>query len=424
MFAKADRLPVRVVVIAPPDGQDQPWITGLESHAGVDVLARVGVLKHGIEVIEQLQPQLVIIDRTVKEIEEALHAVAMVASRALCIAMLPQQDMPSVRRLVAGGARDILIKPIGAKEVIASLQQVMQLEEARRERSGLPSLLVDHTGTKTGKVIALMGAKGGVGTTTVATNLAVALRQLTGKRVALADFSLQFGDVAVLLNVWSKHTVHDLAVHYQTLDETLLERVLMPHSSGVKVLQAPSDLRMAGEIGPKQIAAMVKLLRSHFDYVVMDCWSFVDEITETLLGNADQVLLVTTPDVPALKNTKQALDYFTGHGVQRDQMALVLNRFPSIKGIKLSDIQEHLRHPIQANLPSDGPTLAYAANEGIPVVQSHPQSWVAQSLLKLAAWVAGDAVKTLTEAPDGVHGSPTNAAQQPKRRFRLLKSSS
>lgn len=416
---------VRVVVVAPADGLDQEWISLLRSEPSVDLLACVGVLNRGIEAVAQLQPNVLIIDRSIEEMEETLNSMYAVAPQTLCFAVIPQQDMSTVRRLVAAGARDILIKPFQHQDLLTSLRQGVQMEETRRQRSGLPSLLTQRQHAQVGKVIVVMGAKGGVGTTTVATNLAVALKLVHGKEVALADFSLQFGDVAALLNLWSKHTLHDLAVHYQALDDRLLERVMMTHSSGVKVLQAPSEPELAADMSGEQVQAIIEMLRSRFAYVVVDCWSFLDEITETLMATADQVLLVTTPEVPALKNTKQALEYFTRHGMQRENVRLVLNRFPSVKGVTLQDIQQHLKHPIQANLPSDGPAVTYAANKGVPVVMSHPQSWVAQSFLRLAAWLAGDKVETITHEPSSkqlpvIGSSPSG----PLRRFGLLKSGS
>lgn len=427
MAAKGgDAAPIQVVVIAPADGLQQDWLAGLQSEPGIDVLATTDVLKRGVEAVEQLQPAVVVIDRAVEDIETTLHAIYPVAPLALCIGLLPGQDMAAVRRLVGAGARDVLAKPIQPGELIASLRQVVQLEATRRERVGLPTVVAERPVTQAGKVIVVMGPKGGAGGTTVATNLAVALKQVSGKDVAVADFDLQFGDVAALLNVWSKHTLHDLAIHYQNLDDSLLDRVMVAHTSGVKVLQAPSDPEQAGEVQGAQAAAIVRLLRSRFAYVVVDCWSFLDEITETLMGAADQILLVTTPEVPALKNTKRALQYFKDHGLRNANIAVVVNRFPSVKGVTLKEIEEHLGYPVQANLPSDGPVMTRAANTGTPVVGSHPRSWVGQSFLKLAAWVAGDKkVNTISLAAQMESGAEASAAPQPaRRRFSLRRSKS
>jgi pilus assembly protein CpaE len=426
MAAQSKGSAVRAVVIAPAEGMDQDWITALQAESGIEVLATVGVLTRGVEAVREHQPNVVVIDRPVEQIEETIQSIYASSPQTMCVAVLEQQDMAAVRRLVAAGARDILAKPLHPRDVVASLRQVVQMEEGRRQRAGLPALLAPQRKMTAGKVIVVMGPKGGVGTTTVATNLAVALRQVTGNDVALADFSIQFGDVAVLLNLWSRHTLHDLAVHHETIDDGLLERVLVPHASGVQVLLAPSEPEMTADISVTQTTAVVKALRAKYAYVVIDCWSFLDEITESMMSLADQVLLVTTPEVPALKNTKQALEYFARHGVHRDHIALVLNRFPSVKGVTLQDIQQHLRHPIQANLPSDGPAVTYAANKGIPVLHSHPQSWVAQSFLKLAAWIAGDNVQTISEGPAAGKGATPRAepAARPARwRLGLKKTS-
>ncbi|HSH82916.1 MAG TPA: hypothetical protein VLA19_30660, partial [Herpetosiphonaceae bacterium] len=138
MRNRANELPIQVVVIAPPDGLDQPWIDGLGSERGIEVLARVAVLKRGIEAVEQLQPNVLVIDRDVEEIEDTLHEIYPIAPNTLCVAVQPSQDMAAIRRLIAAGARDVVAKPLQAKELAASMRQVVQMDAARRERAGLP----------------------------------------------------------------------------------------------------------------------------------------------------------------------------------------------------------------------------------------------------------------------------------------------
>jgi len=386
------------VVIAPADGMDQEWIKELQREPDINLVARVGAHKRGAAAVAELRPHVLVIDRTVEEIEEVLNALYPVAPQTLCLGVLPGEDMASVRRLMAAGARDILFKPLTAKELMSSLRQVVEIESARRESAGLPPLLAERQATGAPKVILVRGAKGGAGTTTVATNLAVALKQATGSSVALVDFNMQFGDVAVLLNVRAKHTLEDLATHYQTLDASLLERVLAPHSSGIKVVQALSEPEQAGELSGEHASAIVDGLRAQFAYIVIDTWPFLDETTDTLMAAADQVLLVITPEVAALKNARQALEYWKRHGVPHDHVAVVLTRFPGLKGITLKAIEEHLRRPVQATIPDDYLSVTYAANRGVPLVQSYPDSWVAQSMRKLAAWVAGGNVQTISQA--------------------------
>ena len=421
MTAQMEMAEIRVAIIAPADGLDQPWIDNLRTTPGVEVVARVGALAPGIEAVEQLQPDVLIVDRPVDEIESTLHAVYPAAPRTLCVAVLPEQDLAALRRVIGAGGRDEMIKPLATAELVASLRQVVQMEAARREMAGVPGGPAERKATELGKVIVVMGAKGGVGATTVAANLAVALRQVSDDSVVLADFSLQFGDVAVLLNVWSKHSVHNLALHAQTLDDTLLERVLVTHNSGVRVLQAPADPEQAGDISSAQLAAIVGYLRTRFCYVVIDCWSFVDEITETLVGGVDRVVVVTTPEVPALKSTKLALDYFTRRGLPRERISLVLNRrrfFSSMKGIGIGpdDVEAHLGQKIQVEIPNDDLTMLYAANKGIPVVQGEGKSWIAQSIRKLAETISGKDVVT-SAAQKEARASQAGGAQPRARRW-------
>lgn len=416
---------IGVVVITTADGLEQDWIKQLQADSSIEVLARVGVLSQGVTAVQQHQPTTVVIDRPLPEISEALPQIEAVAPNALSLAVLPQQDMVAFRRLVTSGVRDILTKPLRPGEIVTSIQRAVHAEEERRQRAHLPSLLAARAVATAGKVVVVMGPKGGVGSTTIATNLAVALHEVSGQDVVLADFSLQFGDAAALLNVYSKHTVQDLAAHYDEIDDTLLDNVLVKHDTGIKVLQAPAEPEAAADIGAAQVEGIIAALRARFGYVVIDCWSFADEITLALIGASDQTLIVTTPEVPALKNTRLALDYFLRHAVRRDRIALVLNRFPSVKGVTIKDIQEHIGFPIQANLPSDGAAVTYAGNKGVPVVRTHPESWVAQSFFKLAAWLAGDNVSTISTAPskDKVRKAKPAAAPSSRRWIRLRGSS-
>src|SRR5919199_2018966 len=137
MSAKANTPRVGVVVIAQANGLDQDWIEALQSDPGIELMANVGLLKRGVEAVEQLQPDVLVIDRSVEEIEETLNAVYPVAPSMLSIAVLPGPDMASMRRLVAAGARDVLAKPFQPKELVVSIRQVVQVELARRQRAGL-----------------------------------------------------------------------------------------------------------------------------------------------------------------------------------------------------------------------------------------------------------------------------------------------
>jgi pilus assembly protein CpaE len=242
-------------------------------------------------------------------------------------------------------------------------------------------------------------------------------------RIVLADFGLQFGDVGVHLNLWSKHTMQDLLANIEDIDDAMLARVLQQHSSGVHVLLAPDAPEVAGEITSAQLDIILDRLLERYTCVVADTWSFLDEVAVALLRRADEVLVVTTPEVPALKNAKHFLEYVRQQNLVQGRITLVLNRFPSVNGISLEDVQQHLRYPVGANIPSEGQLVTHSVNRGIPVVISHQQGWVAQSLLKLAAYLAGEKVSTISLMPENSKGGKgkDQSARPPKERRDLMR---
>jgi pilus assembly protein CpaE len=172
---------------------------------------------------------------------------------------------------------------------------------------------------------------------------------------------------------------------------------------------------VAGEITREQISAVLDSLLLRYSYVIADTWCVLDEVTMALLERADDVLVVTTPEIPALKNVKFFLEYMTQHQLTRGRISIVLNRFPSVDGVSLEDVQQHLRQPVSANIPSAGQLITYSVNRGVPVVLSHPQSWAGQSLRKLAAYVAGEQASTISLEPEKGKGRANDG--QPRRGF-------
>lgn len=385
---------IRIVVITAPDQLDQEWINRLSREPDVEAVERVGLLNVGIDLVKQTQPDIVIFDRSLEQTENGIRQIFTSLPSTACIGIVTQGDMSTLRRLVSAGARDVMSRPVVYQELIGSIRGTIATETDRRANA--LALTDSGSGRPRGKLVVVTSPKGGVGTTTIASNLAVGLRQVSSARVALADFGLQFGDVGVLMNIWARNTMQELFSHAHEIDDTMLNGVLQQHSSGVQVLLAPNTPEAAGELDGETLSLILDSLLARYSYVVCDTWSFLDEITETLLSKADEVLVVTTPEVPSLKNTKAFLEHIEAQQLVHGRITLVLNRFPSVNGISLQDVQKHLRHPVGANIPSEGQFVTHAVNRGIPVVASHPQTWVAQSLLKLAAYVTGDEVSTIS----------------------------
>lgn len=388
------------MVITTPDRIDQEWIAKLANEAIISRIDAVGVIQAGIELVQQSRPDIVILDRELDQSEACIRQIFTNLPYTQCIGIIASSDIAAFRRLVTAGARDVLIRPARYSDLVGSIQSVALAELDRRARAQTKASPEGTGYAGRGRLIVVTSPKGGTGTTTIATNIAIALRQISASRVALADFGLQFGDVGVQLNLWSKHTLYDLLTRIDEIDDAMLQPVIQHHASGVHVLLAPNSPDAAGEISSEQIQQLLDYMLERYTYVVADTWSFLDEISSTLLQRADEILVIATPEVPTLKNVKHFLEFAKHEKLMTGKLTLVLNRFPSINGIALEDVQQHLRQSVGANIPSEGRLVTHSINRGIPVVVSNPESWVAQSLTKLAAHIAGEQIDTISLAPE------------------------
>ena len=403
---------LRVTVVTTPDQVEQAWISQLAADPQVSWLDRSAVLPAALDMLQRTRPEVVIVDRPVAEAESFIREVYTALPGTACIALAPQADMASVRRLMMAGARDVLARPAKPAELLQSIAAAASIEQERAMRQPVSG---ESQPRGRGKFVVVISPKGGTGTTFISANLAIMLRQLGGGRVVLADFSLQFGHLGTHLNIFARHTLQNLIDNPDEIDDAMLAAVLQQHGSGVHVLLAPTSLDLAGDVSPEQVNAVLDQLLARHSYVVADTWGVLDETTMALLARADDVLVVATPEIPALKNVKLFLEYLRQHELTRGRVSIVLNRFPSVDGVSLEDVQQHLRQPVSANIPSAGQLVTYSVNRGVPIVLSHPQSWVGQSLRNLAGYVSGEDASALSLSPEKVRSRPTRTAA-PQRR--------
>jgi len=261
---------------------------------------------------------------------------------------------------------------------------VLQLERVRRvqraqdeERRAIPD-------SREGSVVSVFSAKGGVGCTVIAVNLAVALRKQTGEPVCLFDGDLHFGNVSVLLNLWPQATLGDLLPYTNDLTTELVEEVILTHPSGVRVLLPPPAFEEAEKIGPPLVARVVEILKERHRFVIVDVGASLDPSALAILDSSFRIVLVTTPEVPALHNLRRMLQLTEDLGYPREKVMILGNRFSAGWGIQSTDIAESLGYPISVSLPSDGRLVTQAANRGIPFVLDAPGSPPARAVSELA----------------------------------------
>ncbi len=235
-----------------------------------------------------------------------------------------------------------------------------------------------------GKVIAVFSGKGGTGTSMVASNLAVALATDGGRRVCLLDLDLAFGDLALMLDLPPERTIMSAVPVADRIDETGLRTMLVRHRSGVEVLLAPIQPADAERVSRDLVAEIIYLARSMFDHVVLDCASHLNDQTLAALDAAHYHVLVTTPELPALKSLRVTLDTFDLLEYARDRRIVVLNRSDSKVGLSMSDVERAVRMPVAAHIPSHRDVPA-SVNRGVPIVLDQPQHPVSVAIRELAA---------------------------------------
>ena len=239
-------------------------------------------------------------------------------------------------------------------------------------------------GRDQGSIITIFSSKGGVGSTTVATNLAVALAAAEQQSVCIVDLVLQFGAITSFLNLDASYTILDLVKNLQRIDALFLEGSLVKHGSGVRVLAEPFHVEEASRITPADIEATLDILVQSFDFVVVDTPKEIDEMVFPALQKAHLILFILEMNVPALKSASRALDSFERLGIHPHKVRLVANRYVASKLMSLGSVEKTLGTKVFWTLPNDYPTAIAALNQGVPLLDINPRSKLTKQYRGLA----------------------------------------
>jgi len=265
----------------------------------------------------------------------------------------------------------------------------------------------------TGRLLTVFSPKGGVGKTTIAANLAVAL-SARGAKVCLVDLDLGFGDIAITLQLFPARTIADAVALEDGLDFSVLEPLLTPHRRGFSTLVAPVQPDAKDSIPATLVSRILAILKSNFEYVIVDTSPAFDEHVLQAFDETDELLLVTTLDVPTLKNVKIASETLDLLNFPKPRRHLVLNRADDKVGLSPEKVETTLDMKITQAIPTS-PEVANATNAGEPIVASHPKHQVSQAINRLADAVTGVSSGTRPAEPDSTDSSKSRVAAAPKR---------
>ncbi|WKY45707.1 AAA family ATPase [Eubacteriaceae bacterium ES2] len=284
-------------------------------------------------------------------------------------------DVSYTEKVMQAGIRKILQFPVDSTSLNENIEAAYFLEKSRMENveSGV-------SGSVKSQVISVFGTKGGIGRTTVAVNLAVSLAR-KGKKVAIIDADLQFGDVNVFFDLDPKETIADLTQGKDASDMDAIRRVMGLHPSGVNIICAPKSPEYAEYIVPDMLDAMIDTMRPFHDYIIIDTPPVFNDISMVAVENANLLLCITAPDISSLRNTKIALNILETLQ-QREKTQVVVNRYEKTL-ITLKDMQRVLGLPLKNLIHTDWKTALNAHNKGIPILSSAPKTAIGKDLQKI-----------------------------------------
>jgi pilus assembly protein CpaE len=322
---------------------------------------------------------------------------AMAAVPILCVAS--SADVEERIGFLEAGADDVIARPFDSREVEARVEAL--LLRFQRSMDHAPVISADGvTMARAKRVVAVYSPKGGVGTTTIATNIAIAAAQRRPDRVVLVDLDLQFGSVATHLNLDAAQTLADVIRDEAALREPeLLRTYAMRHDSGLHVLAAPNSPSSADSITPSHVATLIGALLEGYESVVIDAGSVLDERALTVFEAAETIVLPVYPEISALKAMHSLLDYLNEAGSIGAKATFVLNSLFARDILKPRDIESALGTKISMGLPYDAFLYLKAVNEGVPVVIGAPRSAAAEQLVKLSTSAFGADGYVIPAAP-------------------------
>jgi pilus assembly protein CpaE len=373
------------VIIVDQDPSSRAETQRMLALSGFAVMGAAGYGMEAITLAKETDPQVVIaaLEEPIARSLQTIESVADVLPTVPIIAYSTISDPSTIRKAMQIGIKDYLVAPLKEEDLSRSIFTVLAQEERRQQR-----LTGEVEAQGFGTVLTIFGAKGGIGKTTIATNVAAALVQKTGQSVVLVDLDTRFGDVAILMDVPADRSIADLAMPDEQIDREAVQSCVYNHSSGVEILPAPIRPSEWQSIHPGHIEKTVAVLAATHDYVVLDTPGTFNDIVSRALEMSTIVLLIATMDLASLKDTILALEMLRSWSFPAEKVKVVVNHTNESHTDARVDIRRILGKDVFWSIPYDR-NISQATQLGMPIVVAKPKSKASESFTELAYAVAG-----------------------------------
>ena len=367
------------------------------------VVGETGMASEAVGLAEKLAPHVVIVDAAVGGSAgiDVVQRLALNVSHCPVIVMSDGVDLEKVRAATQAGARDILGKPPTTEELYKSICNIYKLEKAKgtyTNATPMPEdLVVSQPRRAQGRIVTVVSGKGGSGRTLLSVNLAAALQRNSGVRVCVVDLDLQFGDVGVNTSIQHDKTIAKLMEEGGLFDWTLLEDVLADGPSGVKVLLCPFSPEDADLIHHDTVQMILTMLSDHFDFVIVDTASYLSDATLGAIDSADHILLLTTFNFAAIKDTRVILNTLGSLKVPIEKVKLVVSDYDAHSPTDEHSVIRAFRIEPWGRLPEDKRAVIASIKQAKPFTLHDPSALISKAVINMAnKLLPGEPVK---EAP-------------------------
>jgi pilus assembly protein CpaE len=354
--------------------------------SGFAVLGEAGYGMEAMTLARQAEPDVIVIaiEEPLIRALQTVEAMVDLLPKSPVVGYSSVRDPNAMRKAMLAGVKDYLTAPVKEEELINSIHTVLAQEERRQARI---SGEMDEP-VAAGTVITVFGAKGGIGKTTIATNLATALVQKTNQSVVVVDLDTRFGDVAILMDIPVERSIADLAIPEEEINRDFLTECIYTHNTGVAILPAPIRPTDWRSVHAGHIERIVNLLCQTHDYVILDTPGTFNDIVARALELATMVVLVATVDMASLKDTLLAIDMLRSWNFPQDKIKLVINATNEATNVQPAEVKRMLGRDVFWSIPYDR-NISTATQLGMPVVVAKPQSRASESIVEMAQALSG-----------------------------------